>query len=74
MAAKARGVCSVRFGRPVKNLPDNFFKLQNQWERGKLSIKEFVIRTGMTESMLYRRLRKCRAVKGKIKPNKKSTF
>ena len=70
-AAKARG---VRFGRPVKNPPDNFIMLKNQWERGKLPTKEFMIKTGMTESTLYRRLRECRAVKGNRKPIKKSTF
>ena len=33
-AAKARG---VRFGRPVKNLPDNFDELYTAWRRGELS-------------------------------------
>ena len=59
-AAKARG---VRFGRPVKNPPENFNALMKQWERGKLQTKEFVEQSGLTESTLYRRLREQRAIK-----------
>ena len=61
-AAKARG---VRFGRPVKKPPDNFTVLMKRWERGKLRTIDFMAQTGMTESTLYRRLRECKAVKGK---------
>ena len=61
-AAKARG---VRFGRPVKKPPDNFTELMKLWERGKLRTKDFMEQTGLTESTLYRRLRECRAVRGK---------
>jgi len=53
-AARARG---VRFGRPPKMSPDNFGELAKQWERGKLSAKDFMARTGLTKTTLYRRLR-----------------
>ena len=61
-AAKARG---VRFGRPLKKLPDNFTELMKLWERGRLMTKDFISQSGMTESTLYRRLRDYTAVKGK---------
>jgi len=59
-SAKARG---VRFGRPVKKSPDNFAKLVNDWERGKLSFEEILEQTGLKESSFYRRLRELRASK-----------
>ena len=53
-AARARG---AHLGRPVKKPPENFAALVRQRERGKLSIREFVSKTGLKESTLYRRLR-----------------
>jgi DNA invertase Pin-like site-specific DNA recombinase len=61
-AAKARG---VRFGRPVKKPPENFSALVKQWERGKLTISEFMTQTGLKESTLYRRLREYQSTKNK---------
>lgn len=43
-AAKARG---VRFGRPVKNPPENFALLLRRWERGKLHISDVLAETGL---------------------------
>ena len=62
-AAKARG---VSFGRPVKKPPENFAALVKLWECGKLPRNEFMKRTGLTESTLYRRLRECQATKDKL--------
>lgn len=56
-AAKARG---VRFGRPVKNPPENFRELVQAWGRGKLTLEETLERTGLKESTFYRRLRELR--------------
>jgi DNA invertase Pin-like site-specific DNA recombinase len=56
-AAKARG---VRFGRPVKNPPENFRELVHAWERGKLTLEDILERTGLKESTFYRRLRELR--------------
>ncbi|MCL2050024.1 MAG: recombinase family protein [Defluviitaleaceae bacterium] len=53
-AAKARG---VRFGRPTKKPPEDFALLAKQWERGKLRTKDFMERTDLSETTLYRRLR-----------------
>ena len=52
-AAQARGVC---FGRPKKELPENFIELGKQWQNRKISTLEFMKRTGMAETTLYRRL------------------
>ena len=61
-AAKARG---IHMGRPVKKLPENFVELAKLWERGKLPIGEFMARTGLKESTLYRRLRECKVARKK---------
>ena len=61
-AARARG---VRFGRPIKKLPEDFSGLVRQWERGKLSICELLERTGLKEATFYRRLQELRLMKGK---------
>jgi DNA invertase Pin-like site-specific DNA recombinase len=61
-AAKARG---VRFGRPVKNPPENFGILVGQWERGKLSTSDLISECEMKEATFYRRLRELRETKKK---------
>ncbi len=57
-AAKARG---VRFGRPPKAPPEDFGKLVDLWERGKVSFADTVRRCDMSEATFYRRLREYRA-------------
>ncbi|MDR2570686.1 MAG: recombinase family protein [Oscillospiraceae bacterium] len=52
-AARARG---VHMGRPVKRSPENFTKLAKEWQIGKLTTKELIRQTDLTESTLYRRL------------------
>lgn len=61
-AARARG---VHMGRPVKRLPENFMELAHRWQRGKLTTTEFIQRTGITETTLYRRLREHQIVRRK---------
>ena len=56
-AAKARG---VRFGRPMKDTPENFVALVRQWERRKLRVGEVLTQTGLKEATFYRRLREYR--------------
>ncbi|MBR7132300.1 MAG: recombinase family protein [Clostridia bacterium] len=56
-AAKERG---VKFGRPEKELPDNFAGLIRQWERKQLPFAEMVKQCGMSEATFYRRLREFR--------------
>jgi len=54
-AAKARGVA---FGRPVKDVPDNFGSLVKQWERKQLSLNEVMAQCGgMSQATFYNRLR-----------------
>lgn len=36
-AAKAKG---IRFGRPIKNKPDNYDEVFQQWRQGKISARE----------------------------------
>ena len=56
-AAKKRG---VTFGRPVKNPPENFQNVIEQWKKGELKIDEAVKLCDMSESTFYRRLREFR--------------
>ena len=58
-AAKAKG---VRFGRPEKNVPDNFESLIKQWEQKKLPTSEALKQCNMSEATFYRRLREYRLV------------
>ena len=53
-AAKARG---VRFGRPVKNLPDNFDELYTAWRRGELSSADLEKECDMALGVIYRKIR-----------------
>jgi DNA invertase Pin-like site-specific DNA recombinase len=59
-AARARG---VRLGRPTIAVPGNFAELVQEWERGKLSLKELLAKCGLAKSTFYRRLREYRADK-----------
>lgn len=56
-AAKARG---VKFGRPVKSLPDNFAYIVAQWEHGNIDMDEVLEQSQLTRSTFFRRLREMR--------------
>jgi len=56
-AAKARG---VRFGRPIKNPPENFGRVVRLWEHGKLHFSETLNRTDLKTATFYNRLRESR--------------
>ena len=56
-AAKAIG---VRFGRPEKEIPDDFAKLIRQWEKKQLPFTDMLEQCGMSEATFYRRLREFR--------------
>ena len=58
-AAKSKG---VRFGRPEKNVPDNFGSLIKQWEQKKLPLAEVLKQCNMSEATFYRRLREYRLI------------
>ena len=52
-AAQRRG---VRFGRPIKNAPDNFGELVKEWERKQITTREVIARCGVSKATFYRRL------------------
>ena len=64
-AAKARG---VRFGRPVKNLPDNFDELYTAWRRGELSSADLEKECDMALGVIYRKIRRGRFIKAAPRP------
>lgn len=53
-AAKARG---VRFGRPRKELPENFEEVCKEWREKRLTLKRAAEQCGMAESTFYDRAR-----------------
>ncbi|MCL2188376.1 MAG: recombinase family protein [Defluviitaleaceae bacterium] len=56
-SAKARG---IKFGRPAKEIPDNFEEAVNRWEKGEINIKEVLRLTGLKHTTFYARLREWR--------------
>ena len=63
-AAKAKG---VKFGRPEKEVPDDFGKIVRAWEQKKLSFEEVLKKCDMSEATFYRRLREYRLIKNSQK-------
>ncbi|MCD8049958.1 MAG: recombinase family protein [Clostridia bacterium] len=49
-AAKAKG---VKFGRPQKPLPDNFYEVHNRWRNKKISLKEAAAECGMPPTTFF---------------------
>ena len=70
-AAKARG---VKFGRPPKPLPDNFYEVHKAWKNKKLTQKEAAKACNMARSMI--RLRNLERIRfpGKYYKLEKCTF
>lgn len=56
-AAKAKG---VKFGRPEKEVPDDFDEIVGDWKQRKLSFKEVLKKCNMSEATFYRRFREYR--------------
>lgn len=54
-AAKARG---VKFGRPPKPLPDNFYEVHKAWRGKQIPLKEAAATCGMPEGTFYAKARK----------------
>lgn len=53
-AARARG---VRFGRPPKPLPENFFDIHRAWREKKMTLKEAAAACGMPPGTFYSKSR-----------------
>lgn len=56
-AAKSKG---VKFGRPEKNIPDNFGEIVRKWSEKELPFIEVLKQCNMSEATFYRRLREYR--------------
>lgn len=63
-AAKAKG---VKFGRPEKQVPDDFGKIVKAWEQKQLSFAEVLKQCSMSEATFYRRLREYRLLQNNKK-------
>jgi DNA invertase Pin-like site-specific DNA recombinase len=61
-AAKARG---VRFGRPEKELPDNFGELIRHWERRRIKTAEVLKLCRMSRSTFYAKVKEYKLLHGK---------
>lgn len=61
-AAKARG---VKFGRPVKPLPNNFGEFVNQWDAKQSSKDEILKKCRISQATFYRRRTQHRTTQGK---------
>jgi DNA invertase Pin-like site-specific DNA recombinase len=59
-AAKAKG---VKFGRPEKNIPDDFGKIIKEWEQKRLPFTEVLKLCNMSEATFYRKLREYRLLR-----------
>ena len=54
----------IRFGRPSKALPDNYFHEYQKWRKGKTTIAEAAKACGMTPSRFYYQAKKFRKSAG----------
>ena len=61
-AAKARG---VHFGPPAKKPPANFGEIVKLREQGRITFRDALNQTGLSQSTYYRRLRECQKQKSK---------
>lgn len=64
-AAKAKG---VRFGRPEKEVPDDFGEIVQAWEQKRLPIEEVLKQCDMSEATFYRKLREYRLIQNSRTP------
>jgi len=63
-AAKVRG---VQFGRPEKDIPENFGELVKSWERRQIKTAELLKLCNMSRSTFYVKLREYKMLKKKWK-------
>lgn len=56
-AAKARG---VKFGRPKKTVPDNFYEIVRLWEEKKMSVAEAAQQCNMPKSTFFDKAKELR--------------
>ncbi len=56
-AAKEKG---IKFGRPLKKVPDNFGEIVQKWENKNMNFEEVLKQCDMSQATFYRRLREYR--------------
>lgn len=61
-AAKQRG---VKFGRPIKEVPEEFGEIVEAWRKRNLEFKEVLKKCGMSRATFYRRLREFELLQAK---------
>ena len=54
--AKQRG---VKFGRPAKEIPDNFVEIVNLYKEQKITAMTAIKLSGLTRGTFYRKLKNC---------------
>ena len=59
-AAKAKG---IKFGRPEKNVPEDFPDIVAQWENKIIALQELLVQCNMSQATFFRRLRELRSIK-----------
>jgi DNA invertase Pin-like site-specific DNA recombinase len=60
-AAKSLG---KHLGRPIKKPPENFTKVVELWEHGKIDFDDALTQTGLKQATFYNRLRELRSNSG----------
>lgn len=53
--AKARG---VKFGRPPRPIPDNFYDVYQQWKAKKITLKQAALLCNMPETTFFDKAKK----------------
>lgn len=66
--AKAKG---VKFGRPEKEVPDDFGKIVQDWKQKKIPFEDVLKKCNMSEATFYRRLRKYSLLKEEKKKSER---
>ena len=70
-AAKQRG---VKFGRPLKEVPEDFGKMVKEWQKGNMDFEEVLKKCNMSKATFYRRLREYELLQGKNNVSKGVPF
>lgn len=62
-AAKAKG---VKFGRPKVEMPQEFPKIVEEWERKEITFCEALEKSGLSQATFYRKLKRYRTAREKM--------
>lgn len=70
-AAKQKG---VKFGRPIKEVPEDFGEIIATWQKGTLNFEEVLKKCDMSKATFYRRLREYQLLQEKTNVSKGVLF